>query len=80
MTFDLVVTIGMHFYERCQTKRDVCNFRFENKGDSSSKIRLSVCLPGDAGLGYFWGVQNLEFQYFSFFGGRGSEKGIFLGV
>ena len=24
MTFDLVVTISMHFYERCQTKRDVC--------------------------------------------------------
>ena len=28
MTFDLVVAISMHFYERCHTKRDVCNFRF----------------------------------------------------
>ena len=38
MTFDLVVTIIMHFYA---TKRDVSNFRFAKKGDSSSQVRLS---------------------------------------
>ena len=36
MTFDLVVTISVNFYERSQTKRDVWNFRFEKKGDPSS--------------------------------------------
>ena len=84
MPFDLSVTISMHFYERCQTKRDVCNFRFE-KGDSSSKVRLSVFpLVGGGGgtlifscihrLGLFLGVQTFEFQYY-FFGGGGGGRG-----
>ena len=57
MPFDLSVTISMHFYERCQTKWDVWNFRFE-KGDSSSKVRLSVSRPrgGGGGTLIFLGV------------------------
>ena len=36
MTLSLVVTTSTHFYERCQTKRDVWNFRFEKRRDSFS--------------------------------------------
>ena len=53
MPFDLSVTISMHFYERCQTKRDVRNFRFE-EGDSSSQVRL--CFPPSRGGGGGGGV------------------------
>ena len=74
MTFDLVVTISMHFYERCQTKRDVWNFRFE-------KNLRYVCPPGDEGLGYFLGFKVLNVNIFGgfqkteyFFWGGGYEE------
>ena len=72
MAFDLAVTISMHFYERCQTNRDVWNF--EKKGDSSTLVRLSPrCVCGGGGYSdifihtlarAFFRVQNFEFQYF----------------
>ena len=53
--------------------------------------KVYVCVCGRGGgysdifiyirrLGPFLGVQNLEFQYFFFLGGGGSEISLFLGV
>ena len=73
MPFDLSVTISMHFYDRCQTKRDIRNFRF--KGEFLLHLR-SVCLWGGGvnlyfhayvGLGYFGGFKILNFNIFGDF-------------
>ena len=61
--------------------------KFEKKGDSSSQVRLFVCLQGGGGggggysdificwPGLIFRVQNFEFQHFGVF----SENWIFLG-
>ena len=60
MTFDLVVTISMNFYEWCQKKRDVCPP--EGKGYSD----MFICLRYFGGLkilnfNIFWGFQKTEY-------------------
>ena len=70
MPFDLVVTISMHFYERCQTKRDVWNFRSEKKGDSPYVCPFPPCV----GSGYFLGFKILNFNIFFFGGGGGGVQ------
>ena len=72
MAFDLAVTISMHFYERCQTNRDVWNF--EKNGDSSTPVRLSPrCVWGGGGEGG-GGGGGVLWYFHTYFG-----RGFFLG-
>ena len=69
MTFDLVVTISMHFYERCQTKeifeisdfrrreilhlRPVCLFLHQFKTIPVKRIYVGFCPSGLLSQGAF---------------------------
>ena len=56
MTFDLAVTISMHFYERCQTNRDAWNFK---KNGGGTLIFSYIGWPG-----LFFGFKILNFNIF----------------
>ena len=84
MPFDLSVTISMHFYERCQTKRNV-----EISDLRREVLHLrSVCMffpPGRGALlyfhayvgsGYFGGFKILNFNILQGF----QKTDFFLGV
>ena len=60
MTFDLVVTISMHFYERCQTKK---MFEISDLRRREILHLRSVCV----GSGYFLGFKILIFNIFGGF-------------
>ena len=66
MTFDLVVTISMHYYERCQTKRDVSSDDFVDIFWGHHKIEQ------------YLNVISMHFRVFS--EGQGTEWRILFGL